>query len=377
MRLHVLGLPHTRTTKAFSHCAFTAKVQKFIPMMRAQGFDVFHYGVGDENPGATEHVELVDRVTQEDLLRHDFSDPAKFIGDDANIQHPMYILFNRRLARVLKQTVAKDDIVCLPFGLGHILGTRQHAGINVETGIGYPSAFEPFRIYESNAWAAWHASREKKHGAEYHWVIPNYFEVQDWPLGTGERKYLLYFGRIAKEKGVDVVRAIAQSRPDLDVLLCGQGDPKPWLSPAVPNLKYVGTRAGLERAPLVGGAIALLAPTRFIEPFCGVTVEANLCGTPALTAPYGVFPETIENGGNGWRCHTLGDYLAAIEWAERLGLGERAMIREAAVQQYSLEAIGPRYAHVFEYIADVRRARGWYTLRSSVGPITKAREIAS
>jgi len=372
MRLHVLGLPHTRTEDRFSHCAFTAKVQKFIPMMRAQGCEVIHYGVGDVNPGADLHVEIFSAEIQHVLLGHDYSDPQAFVGANGNVANPVYRVFNRELRRALKTRVQAGDFVCLPFGLGHQEALGDHPGINVETGIGYPVAFERFRIYESYAWMTWHQGRADQCGDDYAWVIPNYFDQARWPLQVGERRYVLFFGRIDPIKGLAIVRAIAAARPDLDVVMCGQGDPAPWLSADVPNLRYLPPIYGDARAELLGHAIALVAPSRYLEPFCGVTVEANLTGTPALTSDFGVFNETIENGFNGWRCHTLGDWLAALEWAEGLGDIEHVSIARDARDHYSLEAIGPRYVEAFTQIRELEGS-GWYTHRSRIGPITKAK----
>ena len=44
IRLHILAIPYTITNSEYSHDAFTGKVQKFSPMMRSRGFEVFHYG---------------------------------------------------------------------------------------------------------------------------------------------------------------------------------------------------------------------------------------------------------------------------------------------------------------------------------------------
>ena len=366
MRLHLPGLPHTITRDSFSHCAFTGKVQKFIPMMRAQGYDVLHYGVGDENPGATEHIQLLTQAEQETLLGHKHDDPTAFVGNDANVGHPAYTTFNTRLAAALATRVTTDDLVCLPFGHGHQAGTRDHAGINVETGIGYPVCCEPFRIYESNAWYALHCGMENQPGSDYQWVIPNYFDATQWNLGPPKRQYLLYFGRLLEIKGLAVVKEIAKARPDLTVFMCGQGDPSPWLDPAVPNLQYLPPVTGRARSALLGNAIALLAPSRYIEPFCGVTVEANLCGTPALTSDHGVFPETITNGHNGYRCHTLGDWLEGIRRVEQYDFSRHIAIQEQAIEKYSLEAVGPMYSRVFQQLADLRSngAHGWYNPRS-------------
>ncbi len=376
-RLHVLGVPHTRTSVEFSHCAFSQKVVRLIPMMQRQGYEVWHYGVGKDCAGANSHVEIMDVGTQVDLLGYvPGADPAKFVGDDANVGHPVYRLFNERLKRALAETVVPGDLVCLPLGRGHEAGTSAHRGVNVETGIGYPETFTHFKVYESNAWYAWHMGKAGQQGHDYHWVIPNYFDAAQWPLGDDTRGYVAYFGRLIASKGIAIVREIARARPDLNVFLCGQGDPAPWLSSDVPNLRYMPPIHGMARAAYLGSAIALLTPTRYLEPFGGVTVEANLCGTPALTSAYGVFPETIVDGFTGWKCHTLGDFLAALEWAETLTPEQRARIRTQAVLKYSLDAVGPMYARAFQQIHDLS-GRGWYTLRSAIGPITRAQEIAA
>lgn len=373
MRVHLPAIPHTLTSDRFSHCAFTGKVVKMIPMLRAQGVEVVHYGIGDTNPGADHHVMLMDEMTQTDLLGHDHSDTTRFVGTDGHVEHPVYQLFNRRLARELHANVHERDLVAMPFGHGHYAGTREHRGINIETGIGYPVCCEPFRIYESAAWLHWHAAKEDRGVLDHEWVIPNYFDVTQWALGDGSGGYVLYFGRIIQSKGLDLVWNLAKARPDLRFILCGQGDATPWLTE--PNIKYIPPVHGLSRSMLLGDALALVAPSRFIEPFCGVTVEANLCGTPALTSATGAFRETITPGKNGQRCHTLGDWCAALEWAESLGADDRFGIQHYAQSRYSLEAVGPQYVSVFEQCRDLRSAQGWYSLRSSLGPITRARSL--
>ena len=340
-------------------------------MMKSQGCEVIHYGVGSENPGADEHIEVLTEQQQIKLLGHDFSDHTRQVGTDADVNSQLYREFNHELSDLLRNNVAVTDIVCLPFGRAHEPALRYHKGINVETGIGYPEPYERFRIFESYAWMHKLQGTNGREGDDYEFVIPNYFDVDDWPLSIAPRKYLAFFGRLNADKGLAVVRAIAIARPDLNVIMCGQGDPSPWLSPSIPNLRYLPPITGKARAKFLGGAIALLAPSRYTEPFCGVTVEANLCGTPALTSNFGAFTETIQNGVNGWRCHTLGDWLAAIEWSEchRNGTLFHRNISNHVQSLYSMDVIGKKYVDAFDTIRDVYNGTGWYTKRSNIGPI--------
>jgi glycosyltransferase involved in cell wall biosynthesis len=94
----------------------------------------------------------------------------------------------------------------------------------------------------------------------------------------------------------------------------------------------------------------------FIEPFCGSAVEAQLCGTPVVTAGYGAFWETVEDGVTGYRCNILADYVGAIRRAFTL---DRRTVAARARALYSLETVGKTYDAIFHNIADLR-GPGWY-----------------
>ena len=50
-----------------------------------------------------------------------------------------------------------------------------------------------------------------------------------------------------------------------------------------PHIVYHPAVGPLERAELLRNAKAVLMPTYYLEPFGGVNVEAQLCGTPVIT----------------------------------------------------------------------------------------------
>lgn len=110
----------------------------------------------------------------------------------------------------------------------------------------------------------------------------------------------------------------------------------------------IGTERGLigpaERADLIGGARALLVPTLYIEPFGSVAAEALICGTPVITTDWGAFPEYVRQGIDGYRCHTLQDFVDAVH---AVGDVDRTTIREHAIARFSTEFVRHEYDSYF------------------------------
>lgn len=362
MKLHLLGLPHTITRADFSHCAFTGKVLRFPAMMEPLGYEIIHYGVEGAETQASEHVDIMSAAEQTVLRGHDGSDPAKFYSDDANTESELFKEFNRRLRRALMDRVTQSDLVLLPFGHGHDVALNGLPFTMVESGIGYPTLYAgaQFKVFESNAWMHFHHGRENRHGKNYEWVIPNYFDVDEWGIKSkpADDAPVVFLGRICELKGLQTIVEVAKRRLDLRFIICGQGDPQPYLKS--PNIIYLPPVTGKMRSMLLGNARAVLMPTVFTEPFAGVSVEAQLCGTPVLSTTYGAFTETIEDEVTGFRCHTLGDFLAALDRVPGL---DRLYIRARAQRLYGYERVGKMYDRAFQQIADLRE-EGWYSQRS-------------
>jgi len=361
MRLHLLALPHTVTDRTFSHCAFSGKVLRFAPMLRAQGFDVIHYGVEGAESGANEQVDL---MTQEEHLgllgqQRYHENGTGFVGDKALVGSELYRRFNFRLHDELVDRLEPGDVICLPFGYAHDNAIRGLELLKsgearaVETGIGYPNPCTIYRVFESQAWRHWVTGKEERDGAGWdsprqEWVIPNYYVLNDWPvvLEPANRKTVVFFGRINESKGCAVLPVLARAFPGLHFVMCGQGDPAPFLGP--PNLEYRPPINGDGRAEFLGNAAAAIFPSRMIEPFCGAAVEAMLCGTPVLTSDAGAFTETNLNGITGYRCADQRAFIARLSAAIFL---DRATVAASARARFSTEVCGPMYANVFDDVA--------------------------
>jgi hypothetical protein len=68
-RLHVVNLPHTQLTEAYSCCAYSMKVKRFAKMMKARGHEVFTY------TNTVENQKKHGFNGPEDYLKIDFNDP--------------------------------------------------------------------------------------------------------------------------------------------------------------------------------------------------------------------------------------------------------------------------------------------------------------
>jgi len=202
---------------------------------------------------------------------------------------------------------------------------------------------------------------EKKSPQNYWFVIPNFYDTKEFKLSVSPISNRVGFlGRICDVKGCRVIVEIAKRMPHVEFVLCGQGNPTPFLTE--PNIVYKPPIHGAERSDYLGSCVALLAPTKYLEPFGGSVVEAQLCGTPVITSDWGGMSETVEQFKSGVRCHTLADYCYAVQKAID-GAFDRTYIRERAVAKYDMFLIAKDYDYVFRSLLDVFRPEknGWYS----------------
>lgn len=353
-------------------------------MMRSCGYEVFHYGVEGSESGADKDITVLNtaewnewRVASYKFLHPSVTDeeakekvtnPNEFIGELGNVSTPLYEEFNKRVRVLLQEHYRSQqtDIVCLPFGYGHEAAIRGLPMVCVETGIGYNHSFLTYRIFESYTWMHYNLGKEKKDANSYYFTAPNYFNIPDWPLSLSPKIDTVGFlGRIYDHKGCIEILEMARRMPHVRFMLCGQGDPTPYLK--VPNIVYKPPIHGTERADYLGSLVAYLAPTRFIEPFCGAAVEAQLCGTPVISCDAGAQTETVEHGKTGVRCHTLQDYCDGIQMAID-GKFDREYVRNRAVKLYDMYQVAKKYDYIFKTIRNLYLPieNGWYSNTSYI-----------
>ncbi len=327
VRFHLPLLPHTLPTPAYVHCAYTEKCRRFVLMMRSLGHTVDVYESTEPWPPEQ---------------NQDFPfDP----------EHPVWVRQNARMITEIRHHMQPRDILCLIAGrCQKPIADACPELLPVEFGIGYTGTFATCKVYES----IWHMAfcygfyREAL-GGHFDTVIPNSYDPAEFPFVEHKDDYLLFIGRLNWDKGVHVAADIAK-RSGLALVMCGQGTPPD-------GVDYRGVVGAEERAALMGHARAVLVPTLYPEPFGGVNVEAQLCGTPVITTDFGAFPETVEQGVTGFRCHFLGEYLKAVSGVTEL---DPRVIRARAIAKYSIHNVKYQYERYFERV-NLLWADGWNT----------------
>ena len=342
--LHVVNLPHTGLKKGkYNNCAFTEKTRKFCEMM-ADKYKIYVYA-NDENDTPAELVTCITTAQQKYFLGDEewYKEGAIYkMPFDRKL--PIWKIFNDNVISQLKKRLQPNDLILYLTGntqqeIQKAFPEHKH----VEYGIGYYGIWNTaYKVFESYAWMHHTYGRvsipdwERRNCT----VIPNYFEVKDFPFVEKKDDYFLFMARPIPEKGLAAVISFAAAGHKVKV------------AGAIPvegeNIEWVGYADEKKRGELMSHAKALLSPTMYVEPFGGVAVEAMLCGTPVIATPWGAFTETIEHGKTGFLCNTLQEMIDCVPQLDDL---DKKYIRDRAISKYSTETVSGMYDAFFKRIS--------------------------
>ncbi|WP_346355754.1 glycosyltransferase family 4 protein [Azotosporobacter soli] len=167
--------------------------------------------------------------------------------------------------------------------------------------------------------------------------------------------YLVYFGRIHKDKGTREAIEVAK-RAKMKLVLAGivqdheyyETQVKPQLNE---DIRYIGSVGPEQRNEVLGHACALLHPIHFAEPFGLSVVEAMACGTPVLAFKKGSMPEIIQNGVNGFLVDNVSEMA---EKCKAVGALKREDCRKTVQDNFSQTRMVKDYIDVYKEILQER-----------------------
>ena len=123
------------------------------------------------------------------------------------------------------------------------------------------------------------------------------------------RSYVLYVGRLSREKHVDaLIRAFASALETdrrTDLLIVGDGPEKEQLrllaeTTAPRRIRFLGWVSSKSELVTLYNAAACLVVCSLTEGFPTVVGEAMACGTPVIASHVGAVDELVLNGTTGW-----------------------------------------------------------------------------
>jgi glycosyltransferase involved in cell wall biosynthesis len=173
--------------------------------------------------------------------------------------------------------------------------------------------------------------------------------------------YFAFLGRISPEKGVDRAIWIAKARgvplkiaakidaADRDYF---ESEILKLLTP--PDVEYIGEISDGEKASFLSGAIALLAPIAWPEPFGLALIEAMACGTPVIAFNSGSVPEIIEDGLTGF---VVEDEKEALLATDRLSRLSRGAIRRRFEERFTARRMAREYLAVYRSLIEFEALR--------------------
>ena len=383
MRFHLPGLAHTETSKKDIMCAFTQKVFKASPILIGGENEVIHYGHEKSTIVCDEHVSITNDADLRESLEWQIQHqdlPENYNPRRDGYVHsaddPVTIRFNNKVADAIRERYQPDDFLLIYWN-GHeaiadLLKDLPDLHV-VEAGIGYPTTFSEYRVFESYAkmhlvrgeqTQIWDSFDGVMGGHPKHvplWfdtVIPNYWDVSTFPKEPAKKKdYIFFIGRLDKVKGLDIAVQTARVT-GRKLVIAGQGDLQHALGGKLPNCdyEYIGIVNEKKRNKWMSEAHIGLTPSLYIEPFCGTHVEFWLNWNRIAATPWGVFSETVKDGYNGYKCVQFsgGDadnpsFVWAVENADTIDVQD---CRDYAVKNFSTEAVKAKYFAFFQRILE-------------------------
>ncbi len=135
--------------------------------------------------------------------------------------------------------------------------------------------------------------------------IPHFLEAAEYEPNYMPGDYVVYFGRLAKEKGLDVLLE-AVGGTEIKLKIVGDGPEREKIKLQITNYKlqknieFIGYKSGKELHDLIRGSKFVVLPSIWYENYPMSLLEASALGKPMIGSRLGGIQEIIKDNESGF-----------------------------------------------------------------------------
>lgn len=247
-------------------------------------------------------------------------------------------------------------------------------------GFSSPKILPAYRRYNGKVYYISISDADRDPSLDYIATIHHGIPVEQYQFHPDRGEYLLFFGRIHRDKGTHEAIEVAK-RSGMKLLIAGiiqdhayfEKEVEPHLGSAI---QYIGPVGPNQKSEVLGKAFALLHLVQFNEPFGLSLIEAMACGTPVVARKKGAIPEIVEEGRNGFLVETLEEACDALA---RIPSLDRSQCRKTVEERFHRDRMVDDYLRVYQRILEKEKReekRPWGGYRVlAADPSFKAKKI--
>ncbi|MFA4817308.1 MAG: glycosyltransferase [Parcubacteria group bacterium] len=190
-------------------------------------------------------------------------------------------------------------------------------------------------------------------------VVPHFSsrEIgQEIGVAKNSEKYVLYAGRISREKGVDELLKIFQELPEINLYLAGKIEDGLEI-PRLRNIKHLGFLSPSELEKYIQNSMFVVSPSKLLETFGLTALEALSLGKPFIGFSGGAYGEIIENNKTGFLCsgaQEMKEYIQKLASDNEL----RAQFSKNALERAKDFGMDEYYGKIMEIFQKLKNNSG-------------------
>lgn len=237
----------------------------------------------------------------------------------------------------------------LPLSYSRLIKTPMVTTIH---GFSSPKILPVFKKYNNSSNYVSISNSDRSSELHYIATVYNGIHTDEFIFNSEPLDYLLFFGRIHRDKGTfEAIKIAKKSKRKL--IISGLIQDQQYFDQKVEpfinddDIIFVGNSGPAKRNALLGSAFALLHPIGFEEPFGLSVVEAMLCGTPVIAFNKGSMPELIVDKKTGFLVNGIEE---ARDATDNLKLINRKHCRDWAELNFSRDKMTEDYLKVYKQI---------------------------